>query len=101
MIYLDSDTMFLWEGLQDAVTGDYVNDATLTGSLQDLNGTELQSFSFAYLDGTDGNYSGSITAAMTSGLECSGEYLVAITATRGQQTVTKRERHKANYLGYK
>jgi hypothetical protein len=101
MIYLDSDTVFLWQGMRDSVTGSYVNDASVAGSLQDLDGTELQSFSFSYIDGSNGDYEGTVSAAMTTGLDPSGEYYVAITATRVGQTVTKRERHTTNYLGYK
>jgi hypothetical protein len=101
MIYIDSDTVFLWHGMKDSLTGAYIEDATVTGSLQDLDGTELQSFSFDFIEGSNGDYEGTITAAMTSGLNPCREYLVAITATRSGQTVTKRERHSTNYLGYK
>jgi hypothetical protein len=101
MLYLDSDTVFLWHGMRDSITGNYINDATVAGSLQDLAGSELQSFAFSYIEDSDGDYEGTVTAAMTTGLDPSAEYYVAITATRGAQTVTKRERHSTNWLGYK
>ena len=70
--YLSTDNAVWVRGLTDAVTGGYVNDATITGNLYNendeivANGADI---SLSYVADSDGDYLGHIpdNAAMTEG----------------------------------
>lgn len=100
MIYMGSDTAVLLDGLKNATTGSYINDATVTGYLMDLDETSLATFDFVYLTGTSGDYLGTITAAMTTSLTSCTEYIVEVIATSGGSTLRKRERQICDYEGF-
>lgn len=58
MIFLASDNIFEWVGMIDSITGEYVDFATVTGFLKDLDGVELVPFTLEYVSGSDGDYLG-------------------------------------------
>lgn len=100
MIRIGSTTPFRWSAMKNGLTNEYVNTATVTGSLQELNGTVLASFNLVYETGTNGNYSGVIPASETESLTECTEYLVVFTATVGQYKEVRSERHSAEVGGY-
>ena len=70
--YLSTDNAVWLLGLQDAVTGEHVNDATITGNLYDDAGEVVANganISLSYVSDSDGDYLGHIPddAAMTEG----------------------------------
>lgn len=82
MIAIASDTLVSLYALYNSLTGDYVNDATVSGVLKDADGEVLSSFSLT-ATGTGGNYNGVIPASVTDDLTEGGIYTVAITAVSG------------------
>lgn len=99
MIYIASDTIFQLVGLKDTQTGDYLNDAAVSGKLLDLDGNELKTFSFVYVVGSDGDYQGKLVPTIPSPVRCGEEYQVEVTATHTGRTQVWREKHRAGYKG--
>ena len=55
--FLDmNDNVIELNELYNAFAGDYVNDATVTATVKDLNGTVLFSSGLDYISGSDGKY---------------------------------------------
>jgi len=99
MIYINCDTVFRVNGLRDSITEAYVEDAAIVGWLKELDGTAIDHFDFSHLE--DGDYYGTLSIAAVANLECGQEYLIDITASRGQQTWGDKQRHLAGYKGDK
>ena len=97
MIYLNADTVFTWRGFKDSVTGQIVNDATVTGQLLDDEGI-VASFAFTGLG--NGVYVGTLPYTATAILTEGEEYLVEITATNGDAYDFRCEKHTAEYRGF-
>lgn len=100
MIYANSDTIFKWDGLTNSITGNYINSATLTGTIYELDETLIATFSFAYVADSNGDYTGTLAADDIAGLDDGDEVIVEITATFGGSTETRRERHTVGYRGF-
>jgi hypothetical protein len=97
MIYIGSDTIVTWSGLQNSITGAYVNDAAITATLQ---APTPYTFSLSYEANSDGDYVGTIPAAITSTLTEGTAYLLEITATEVAGTDYRQESHIAQYRGF-
>jgi len=95
--WIDTDNVVQLAGLRDVVTNEYVNDATVTASLTDDNGSVVegaQSLPLVYQNGSDGNYVGHVPHTVS--LEAGRQYTLTITATgAGFQLVTKITRRAA------
>jgi hypothetical protein len=76
--------------LQDE-SGNPVNDAVITGEVQDLAGNTLITFDFANTDAT-GDYLGVLTADQTEDLILNQDYAVVITTTIGVNVVNTERR---------
>jgi len=89
VVYIDNTNVLEVRGLAELVTGDFINDATVTMTLKDANGEELAGqdwpWSMAYLADSDGTYRGIIkdTVEMQDGVE----YFAHIDATGGPDQV--------------
>lgn len=97
MLYIGSDTLFIWDKMKD-VYGAYVNDASVQGKLYD-GATCLHVFNFDYVTASDGQYIGTVPASITEDLERCKEYSVEITATRDGETELRIDSHSAEYRG--
>ena len=98
MIYLESDTVFTWKRLTDAISGNVITSAIVVGTLRDSCENELSTFDF--VSQGNGDYVGILTAAAVSELEQGVDYFIDITATADGGTDTRRETHTADYRGY-
>jgi hypothetical protein len=99
VLYLDCDTLFKWKGMRDAVTGQPIDDATVTGILGDMIGHLLCTFTFSYVTGSDGDYVGVVTKEQAQQLDEGDLYVVEITATKNGSTDVRRSQHTAAYRG--
>ena len=99
MIYLGSDTVFTWDGMADCESN-YINSATVTGTIKTLAGTTVTSFSMPYVAASNGDYRGYVTKTMAALLTEGTEYIVDIVATYSTYQETRSERHLADYRGY-
>lgn len=98
MIYLDATTTITLSGLQSG--GNYINNATVVATLNDLDGNTLATVDLSSVDST-GDYSGSITPADTSAMTVQQAIVVEITASVGDAIVDfRRETHLAIYRGF-
>jgi hypothetical protein len=86
-LYPDNTQVIEIEGLQDALTGTFLNSATVSATLLDENGNEdpvLNDINMAYQPGSNGVYIGIVPSAfqITLPLPQSG-YTLQITADQG------------------
>jgi hypothetical protein len=69
-------------GLIDSITSAYQNAATVAGELFESDRTtSLGTFTMSYVAASDGNYRGTIAAAVTATLTEGTEYRIKVTAT--------------------
>ena len=98
ILFDDNDQAITLSGLQDTITGDYVNDATVTVTLQidgvDLGG-ETWPLAMGYVAGSNGNYRAILLAAIEA---TAGE---RITATVNVQTTVGGTATFTEYLPVK
>ena len=96
--YIGTDTQISIKGLKD-VNGQYVNNATVVGVLQDRTGKVVvgcENLSFSYVIDRNGEYVGVIPA--TSALKESTEYDLVITCTNSNRRMTITYRRSAAVL---
>ncbi len=91
----NSHNVITLDELKDEITDAYVNDATVTGRVQDLTGSDISGetwpITMAYVATSNGKYQG--TFANTAALSIGTSYLVVVVATTTGGTVrTFRER---------
>lgn len=99
MIAIGSDHVVSISGLFDTVSQTFVNDATVSGALLNSSGGTVTTFSLSYVTGSNGDYRGAITSAVTSGLTLNADYTVQVTATsQGGIVLIDRDTHTALYL---
>ena len=103
-IYLTSDNRMKVTGLHDPAYASthasyYVNDATVTATLYQSDGTTAvsgaTSITLSYLTSTDGNYAGSWPSTVT--IVDQSTYYVNITISRSGQDTLIRKQCKAQY----
>jgi hypothetical protein len=96
-LYVGSDNVVEWQGLQDDTTGAYITNATVTFSLKDRHGNEITSGSLSYISdwasypdiySTDGNYRGNIEEDVK--LTPGETYYLEILATASSDRIGKR-----------
>ncbi len=84
VIAIGSDNLVRLDALNNASTGAYVNNATVSFTLKDASGTPIVSnVSMAYVAGTNGRYEGTITNTGSAALTNNGSYTIEITANSG------------------
>lgn len=96
--WLETDNVIVLPGVKDPVDETYVDDATITGQLQDADGNNVGSvINFSYLSGTDGEYYGIIPDDV--GLSDGETYTLVLTLERGTFKTTMRIVRRAAYKG--
>jgi hypothetical protein len=98
MIYLDSDTIFYWEGMRDSITLEWINTATVTATVWETETTPY-TFNMLYVAGSNGCYRGTYPASASEHLTC-GEYLVEVEATEGASVERRRRTEIAAFRGF-
>ena len=58
VFFQSNDNLIRWDGMTRASDGAFVNDATVTWSLKDSDGVELDSGTLTYVSGSNGRYQG-------------------------------------------
>ena len=92
-INLNSGTVCRWRDFTNAATGTAVTDATIAGTVTDLDGTEVTTFTLTY-DSAQGLYQGQFSS--TAFVE-NQEYFISVTATKGSVVGHRRHRATAKY----
>ena len=103
VLYIDNTNSIWVKGLQNSVTGEYVNNATVTVSLSDKSGALVSGSSWpltlAYVTGSDGFYQASLPASLN--LVNTRYYVASVTAdvageyqAAWDQTVVARQRYQ-------
>lgn len=89
--YVESDNLITLTGLKNEATGSYVNSATVTATVKDLDGTQLAGQTWpttmSYVSSSNGNYRGTLEdgASLVAGTM----YVVEITADAGSDLIRK------------
>jgi hypothetical protein len=77
-------------GLRHDTTGEYKNDATVTAQVKDLDDVNVgSSATLTYIEGSDGDYRGTLPKSVGAALEESQQYYVVITANSGDVTLRR------------
>jgi len=98
--WIDSDNVVQITGLKDVVTGNYINDATITATMADKNGNAVSgvgTITFTYTSGSNGDYCGEVPAA--AGLTDGEQYTLTITAVGGGFQLVLKVTRRAAYKG--
>lgn len=96
--YVATDTQITVQGLKDT-SGQYVNDATVTGVLKDRAGkivTGCDHLVFVNVADSDGDYTGTIPA--TAPLKEASEYDLVLSCTKSDHRMTITYRRSAAML---
>ena len=80
MLAISSDNLVSLNSLYDTVSGSYVNNAAVAGTLMQ-GGTTVYSFTLSYVASSAGNYQGTIPSTVT--MTPDTVYTVLISATTG------------------
>jgi hypothetical protein len=85
VVYVLNDNLIEIDKLQDASDDSYINDATVTVTLKDSDGTNVTGQSWpltlGYVAGTDGKYQGTLESALN--LTSREQYYAHIDAVKG------------------
>ena len=80
-LYYNEDNVIEWESMQDSKTDAYINDATVSAELKDLDEVVVvSSFSLTYKTSSDGVYQGTIDKADMANLTVGQRYALEVTA---------------------
>ena len=80
-IYIGNDTVIEVTGLQNGIDDSYLNAATVSAVINELDGTEVvSSTTLSYVAASNGNYRGTVDQASISSLSEGTSYYVEITA---------------------
>lgn len=90
-LYTESDTVVWIKNVINAITGEYDNAATITASLKNASGTELDSFTLEF--DASGTYYGIVTPAMLNGIAVGDTVTIdyTINGTGGYTRLATRE----------
>jgi len=105
-IYINEGNTLAWDGLCDdnkpnSDATRWINDATVTVQVKDRTGlVVIDGIMLAYVDGSSGNYRGTITKAKTATLTDGTKYYVEMTAVAsGFEDGFRRFEARARYHG--
>ena len=90
MIAIGSTNLVTLAGHQDLVSGDYINDASVTASVLDCDGEAIISIPLDYISDSDGNYQGVIIPGDSEDLEDGLTYTVTVEAVSSYGTLLLR-----------
>lgn len=94
--YVDSDNQVIVKGLRYSLTGQYANDAVVTGQMYDDGEAEVgDEIAFQYQTDSDGDYVGVVP--MSLGLVEKTAYTLVITIVALGYTHTQRVTRIAHY----
>jgi hypothetical protein len=97
-IWINTDNLLVFWKLQNALTGNYVNDATIVATLLDRSDTLLGTVSLSYLADSDGCYAGVLGYATTASLVKDTEYCIRYVVSKTGYRHERREYKRAGYL---
>jgi len=85
LLYITNDNVIELDGLQNTVTEAYINDATVTVTITDKDGTEVVGetwpLAMPYVRGSDGTYRANLADTLT--LTNGARYAATVTADAG------------------
>ncbi len=93
-LYVGSDNVILLESLKDPITNTYINSGTITFTMEDEDGNELEipgvtwPASMTYITGSDGQWYGEIPASWP--LQEGKQYKVAVTIVSEGRTAYRK-----------
>jgi len=99
-VFISTDNVIEWKGLQRVTDDKWVKNATVTFTLKDTDGnaiTGADGVSMPYLAGSDGTYQGTLpsTVSLTEG----ASYYLEVTATSSSGNGFRRIQCVARYRG--
>lgn len=95
-IFIDTDNLVTLSGLTDSTTGEYINDATVSMTLEDSDGiTVAADIPLTYTAESDGEYTGIL--ANTVEMVAGDYYYLYVTATSEGAKLTTKTRMRAGY----
>ncbi len=100
-LWIGEDLNVALTGLVDAVSGSYLNTATVTFALKEDSGTAVAggTGTCAYVSASDGNYRGILDSAITATLTAGQQYRVEITFDQSNYEGFRRLEYVAQYRG--
>lgn len=97
IIYIGSDNVLRLDALKIEGTGAYINNATVTYRLTDLEDVIVTSGTLTYVVASNGRYEGTLDSSITIDLEDFENYRVYVTVTSGISTLLLRATPMARY----
>lgn len=95
VLYVDNDNLVEIDGLKDKTDDTYINDATITATLTDADGTTVtgQTFpaSFSYVSESNGKYQLTLEDGLS--LTAGAKYTLAISISATGDLIGEVERH--------
>lgn len=99
-LYLGNDMRVRWDLMSDELTGDYINDATVTFTLKDSDGDAVagaSAVSMPYVVDSDGRYQAKLAGSVA--LTNQARYFLEISASSAGRVGFRRLACKAQFLG--
>lgn len=96
-IYINSDTLVEWDELKNALTREYVNNATVRFTLKSSAGTSLATNVAMAATGSNGRYQGVVTQSVSSTLVENQTLWLEVTAVLGGYTAFRKIKCAAQY----
>lgn len=99
-LYIGNDMRVRWDAMTDELTGDYINDATVTFTLKDSAGAAVAGASaipMDYVASSNGRYQEKLSGAIA--LTDQARYFLEISASSSGRVGFRRLACKAQYLG--
>ena len=76
-----NDTNIIVRGMTDALTGAYINTATISAELFDASDVSLGTVSLTYVSASNGDYRGVLSATIATSLTAGQGYKLVVTST--------------------
>ena len=97
--WIDSDNLVKLTNLHDALTGNAINDATVSAVFKDAAGSTLAEFDLTYVTDSNGDYAGEIPNDV--GMAEGSSYTLTVTAVNGDdfKLVQRKTLEAAYYPG--
>lgn len=90
-LYIGEGNEVSWRGLRSERTGQYINNAAVIGQLVDASDVDVgDPFILGHINGSDGDYVGTITAATCDELDEGTIYYLVLDATASGYEPAKR-----------
>lgn len=96
-LYIHSDCRISMIGLRDNATGEYINDATVTGRVIKDGRVITDELTFTYVTGSDGKYETDVDNSLSLSEKDGILYYLEVTVVCLGKTTTFRERVEPVY----